>query len=65
VIFFEIPALWQEWYRAGVLEKIARAAIRVLDENPHSGLPKKVNFGETGATGRLLKCGFRSSKTSI
>lgn len=27
--------------RIGVPEKIARAAIRVLDENPHSGFPKK------------------------
>jgi hypothetical protein len=27
--------------RIGVPEKIARAAIRVLDENPYSGFPKK------------------------
>jgi hypothetical protein len=27
--------------RIGVPEKIARAAIRALDENPHSGFPKK------------------------
>jgi hypothetical protein len=27
--------------RIGVPEKIARAAIRVLDENPHSGFPQK------------------------
>ena len=27
--------------RIGVPEKVARAAIRVLDENPHSGFPKK------------------------
>ena len=27
--------------RIGVPEKIARAAIKALDENPHSGFPKK------------------------
>jgi hypothetical protein len=27
--------------RIGIPEKIARAAIRVLDENPHSGFPRK------------------------
>jgi hypothetical protein len=27
--------------RMGIPEKLARAAIRALDENPHSGFPKK------------------------
>jgi hypothetical protein len=27
--------------RIGIPEKLARAAIRALDENPHSGFPKK------------------------
>jgi len=31
----------QTLFVIGVPEKIARAAIKVLDENPHSGFPKK------------------------